>query len=88
MKIKYSIEPQEPVMNESDFLKELLYWANEEKHEMDILRTGNMPIVSIDGVKYLCKLEPPKRVLFGALNTSSAYMSFGFKFIYLYEIDD
>ncbi len=88
MKIKYSIEPQDPVMNESDFLKELLYWAKEENHEMEVVRAGKMPIVNIEGKKYLCKLEPPKRVLLGVLNTSSAYMSFGFKYIYLYEMED
>lgn len=89
MKIIYSIEPDEPVMNESDFLKELLAWAQKENKQMEVVRSGMMPIVKIDDKKYLCKLEPPKRVLGPSwLNTSSAYMSFGFKFIYLYEMED
>lgn len=87
MPIKYVIEPIEPVLNESDFIRELLKWADQKVHPFQIIRAGMEPVVEISGEKYICKLEPPKRIMgLGALNTSSSHMTLGYKFIYLYPL--
>lgn len=86
MKSRYQFEPDDPILSESDYIKELTNWAKKEHKKINILKAGKLPVVEIDGERLLCRLEPPKRVELPFLNTSSALLSFGFKFVYLYPV--
>ncbi len=88
-KIKYYIEPENPIIEEHEFVNELIAWAERENHEIDIRNSTPTYInLFVDGKKYIAKLEPPKKITgllpFGNLST---FASLGYKCIFFYEED-
>ncbi|MDD2971530.1 MAG: MerR family transcriptional regulator [Lachnospiraceae bacterium] len=85
-------EPEKPILNKNDFVDELILFAQREKKNLNILHIGMEPIMEIEGKTYLAMLESPHRInlpkvlwLFQAFFNTYQY-TFGFKFVYLYEV--
>ncbi len=88
MRIRFIIEPEEPVMSESEFINEVVNWSFKENHELDIKTTSKSLIRAyVDGKHYMIKLEPPKTGIthsdWGLLGVSKGML--GYKCIYFYE---
>ncbi len=87
---KFVVEPKEPVLNRKEMTCELIDWAKQEGKDLTILREGMMPLIELDGKKYMCQLEIPRTVdvpfPFSALFFYTR--SYGFRFIYIYEYQD
>lgn len=88
--MKHSIyfEPKEPITNKGEFTKELIDFCEENSKELVILHEGMEPIVLVDGVKYLCMLEPPHIATLPFLPTIYYSSSYGFKYVYLYKYEN
>ena len=87
---KFVVEPREPVLNRKEMTCELIDWAQKEGKNLTILREGMMPLIELDGKKYMCQLETP-RTLDLPFPFSAFFFytrSYGFKFIYIYEYQD
>ncbi len=84
MKSIYHFEPVDPILDESDYKKELIHWAEREQKTFEILKMGKQPLVKVDGNRLICKLEPPKRLELPFFDIYHSYMSFGYKFVYMY----
>ncbi len=88
MRIKYIIEPEEPVFNENEFVNEVINWSIKENHELDIKNISKYLIrANVDGKLFMIKLESPKTGLthsdWGLLGASRGML--GYKCIYFYE---
>lgn len=84
-------EPENPIVKPSQLTSELLDWSEREGNDLVILREGMEPEVRLDGKRYHCMLEQPRM-----LNTKSkvatalSFMAktYGYKWVYLHEIEE
>lgn len=74
MKSIYHFEPVDPILDESDYKKELIHWAEREQKTFEILKMGKQPLVKVDGNRLICKLEPPKRLELPFFDIYHSYM--------------
>lgn len=97
-KVKYTIEPSEPVETAEEILKEVKeYFAKEEK-EIIVLKEEMLPIVMIDNKQYVVRTDKFVGLMGGGRDVDQPYpvRRFGgglgnvggFKFIYLYSYNE
>ena len=82
---KTFFEPDEPIMNCLDFLKELEKYAALNNKSLTIIRLSMSPRIMLDGKIYICALEMPRILHFPLSIFFSAYLNFGYRWVYLYE---
>ena len=87
-------EPEDPILEPGDFLRELISWTDREQRELVILEEGMEPRVRVDGKCYVCRLADPNlqrqkhspvNRLMGTGITHSTGPYLGYKWVYLYE---
>ena len=82
---KLFFEPTEPILNPSDFMKELEKWAEKEKREIIFVKVGMCTTILLDGKRYICVLEMPRVLHFPFSIFFAAKYNFGYRWVYLYE---
>lgn len=81
------IEPEEPVNTPREFTMELARWADKEGRHLVILRESMVPLVEVDGQRYMGVLQiPHSGPPFSAWLLS--FYALGFRFIYLYKLNE
>jgi len=82
---KISFEPQEPILNPFDFVKELNFYAEKEGKSIIVIKMGMYPKIMLDDIAYDCTLEMPRYLRF-PLSIFFVYSyNFGYRWVYLYE---
>jgi hypothetical protein len=84
MQPKFVFDPEEPIMNSLDFLKELELYAERKHKNLTILHMGMMPKILLDGRKYTCMLEMPRVFLF-PFSIFFAPRTYGYRWVCIYE---
>lgn len=79
-KAKFYFEPKNSITTHREFTDELINYCNENKKDLTIIHEGMEPIAIIDGIKYLCILEPPRLI-------NMPIFSYGFKWVYIYKYE-
>jgi len=82
---KIFFEPDEPIMNPSDFMKELDNWAHKNGNELIHVSMGMRPTIMLDGKRYICALEMPRTLYFPLSIFFAFRYNFGYRWVYLYE---
>jgi len=82
---KLFFEPDEPVMNQDDFAKELERYAEYKGKSLTFIQLGMRPKILLDGKVYSCALEMPRFFHFPLSIFFVAKYNFGYRWIYLYE---
>jgi len=82
---KLFFEPDEPIMNPFDFMKELEKWAEKEKKEIIFVNLGMCTTILLDGKRYICVLEMPRVLHFPFSIFFVAKYNYGYRWVYLYE---
>ena len=81
-------EPEEPIMNPFDFVKELEYYAKSKDLPITILKMGMSPSILLGDKKYRCTLEMPRMLHFPLSIFFQPKFNLGYRFVYLYEAED
>jgi len=82
---KIYFEPEAPVINSADLMKELEKWAEQNKKEIIFVSSGMRPTILLDGKRYICALEMPRFIHFPLSIFFAARWNFGYRWVYLYE---
>lgn len=82
---KLFFEPDEPIMNEFDFARELEQYAERKNKSLTFIRMGMRPKILLGGTVYTCALEMPRMLHFPLSIFFAAQYNFGYRWVYLYE---
>lgn len=82
---KMFFEPEDPIMNPSEFVKELEKYAQRKDMSLTIIKLSMRPKILLDGKVYDCALEMPRTLQFPLSIFFSYRFNFGFRWVYLYE---
>lgn len=85
-KSKFFFEPDDPITTKREFTDELIKYANKKNLDLTILKESMEPIIRLDGKTYICMLEMPRTLHF-PFSIFFVTKTFGFRFVYLYEVD-
>jgi len=78
-------EPDEPIMNQDDFVRELEAYALRKGKSLRFISMGMRPKILLDGTVYDCALEMPRKLHFPLSPFFAAGWNFGYRWVYLYE---
>lgn len=84
------IDEHQPILNEADFIKELAKYCIAENKSFTVLKESMTPIIEIDGIIYIARLNSFIGLLGGGAKIDTPnptfYMGrgFGYRPIYLY----
>jgi len=81
---KLFFEPDEPILNQSDFMRELEAYAERKNKSLSFISLGMRPKILLDGKVYDCALEMPRMLHFPFSIFFAARYNFGFRWVYLY----
>ena len=82
---KLWFEPNEPIMDQFDFVRELEQYAERKGKSLTFISIGMRPKILLDGTVYTCALEMPRMLYFRLSVFFAARYNFGYRFVYLYE---
>ena len=82
---KTFFEPDEPIIDQIDFMNELEKYAKKNGKSLTIVKLSMMPVILLDGKRYICTLEMPRYLNFPLSIFFVHQYNFGFRFVYLYE---
>jgi len=78
-------EPDEPIMNQDDFIRELEVYAERKGKSLSFISLGMHPKIVLDGEVYDCALEMPRTLHFPLSPFFAAGYNFGYRWVYLYQ---
>ena len=82
---KLFFEPDEPIMNQDDFIRELEAYAERKGKSLSFISLGMRPMIRLDEKIYSCALEMPRMLHFPLSIFFAAKYNFGYRWVYLYE---
>ena len=82
---KLFFEPNEPIMNQFDFARELEQYAERKGKSLIFIKMGMRPKIRLDETIYDCALEMPRMLHFPSSIFFAAKYNFGYRWVYLYE---
>ena len=82
---KIFFEPDAPIMDPPDFMKELEKWAEKNGKEIIFVSLSMRPKIMLDGKGYVCALEMPRVFHFPMSIFFAAKWNFGYRWVYFYE---
>jgi len=82
---KFFFEPDEPIMDQFEFVSELEKYAERKNKSLTIISMGMRPTIMLDGQRYICALEMPRYLHFPFSIFFVTKMNFGYRFVYFYE---
>ena len=78
-------EPDEPIMNQFDFARELELYAERKGKSLMFIEMGMRPKVRLDDTIYTCALEMPRMLHFPLSIFFVYHYNLGYRWVYLYE---
>jgi len=78
-------EPDEPIINHLDFMKELEKYAERKGLDITFVSVGMNPTILLGGKAYKCALEMPRMLNFPLSLFFVFNYNYGFRWVYLYE---
>ena len=81
-------EPDEPIMNPTEFAEELYKYAQYKDLSLTIIKLSMRPKIILDGKTYDCALEMPRMLNFPLSIFFAFRYNFGFRWVYLYESNE
>jgi len=78
-------EPDAPIMNPIDFMKELETYAEREGKSLTMVSLSMRPTILLDGYRYICTLEMPRYLHFPFSIFFVTKFNLGYRWVYMYE---